>query len=205
MSENPSPAANPFAGHRKASARGLDRRTARTRAALLKAFNELIIAEGWGGFTAADVAARADVGRSTLYEHFQGKEDLLGQAMGPMLAVLASAGGPGDEGGRLEWVVAHFWDARRLARALLTGGAQPVVARSLAAHLETRLGPTPKDTALKGAAAPGLPRPLAASLIARAQLGLLEDWLTGRHHAAAAALAEALRATTRALTAALVS
>ncbi len=177
----------------------LDRRAVRTRAALIKAFNELVLSRGWDDFTAADVAAHADIGRSTLYEHFNGKEAMLSEAMRPLLAVLAEAGGPAPAAARLEWVVAHFWDQRRYARQMLASGAAPVIARSLTGHVEARLA---RD--LPGApAAPALPRPAAAALIARAQLGLLEDWLSGRHHASAAILAEALSATTAALVTAL--
>lgn len=173
----------------------LDRRITRTRAALIQAFNQLVLGGPWDGFTAADVAARANVGRSTLYQHFQGKEAILGEAMRPLLSVLAEAGAVDQPEAKLDWVVAHFWEQRRFGRQLLAEGAGPVIARALATHVEARLT---RDVSRLDEG-PALPRPTAASLIARAQLGLLEDWLTGRCSVTAPAMAAALRRSTLAL------
>ncbi|HWE45881.1 MAG TPA: helix-turn-helix domain-containing protein [Caulobacteraceae bacterium] len=173
----------------------LDRRRARTRAALLKAFNDLVLSTGWDHFSAADVAVRADVGRSTLYEHFQGKEAMLAEAMRPLLSVLAEAGGAAPAALRLDFVVAHFWEQRRFARLLLATGAWAAILRELARHVEARLSRECAQTP----GGPTLSRPAAAALIARAQLGLLEDWLVGHHHASVETLTRAMRATTNAL------
>ncbi len=54
-----------------------DRRVRRTRNALREALIELIVERGYGATTVADIAERADVGRSTFYVHFADKEDLL--------------------------------------------------------------------------------------------------------------------------------
>jgi AcrR family transcriptional regulator len=186
-----------MSGNANAVETPLDRRRQRTRKALLAAFNELVLSTGWDHFTAADVAARADVGRSTLYEHFQGKEAMLGEAMRPLLSVLAEAGGEAAPE-RLTWVIAHFWEQRRYARTMMATGANAAIQRALAVHVEARLGRRPSAPDR-----PTLSRPAAAALIARAQLGLLEDWLTGHHHASVETLTEAMRATTSALVAAL--
>jgi AcrR family transcriptional regulator len=54
-----------------------DRRTARTRCALHDALIALILRKGYEAVTVRDIIDEADVGRSTFYAHYTGKEDLL--------------------------------------------------------------------------------------------------------------------------------
>ncbi len=53
-----------------------DRRKQRTRKAAVGAFIELRMTEGYDAVAMTAVAERADLGRSTLYEHFRTKDDL---------------------------------------------------------------------------------------------------------------------------------
>jgi AcrR family transcriptional regulator len=54
----------------------IDRRAARTRAMLQKAHLSLILEKGYDAVTVDDICAAADVGRSTFYGHYSGKDDL---------------------------------------------------------------------------------------------------------------------------------
>jgi AcrR family transcriptional regulator len=54
----------------------IDRRVARTRETLHKALQSLILRRGYESITVADILAEANIGRSTFYAHFAGKEDL---------------------------------------------------------------------------------------------------------------------------------
>src|SRR5574337_330145 len=54
----------------------LDRRIRRTRKLLQDALLSLILEKSYDEVTVQDVIDRANVGRSTFYAHFQGKEDL---------------------------------------------------------------------------------------------------------------------------------
>ncbi len=58
-----------------------DRRAQRTYRALQEALAELIIERGWDDISVQDICDRADVGRSTFYMHFSGKERLLARAL----------------------------------------------------------------------------------------------------------------------------
>jgi AcrR family transcriptional regulator len=55
----------------------IDRRAARTRKALYEALISLILRKGYEAITIQDLIDEADVGRSTFYAHYTGKEDLL--------------------------------------------------------------------------------------------------------------------------------
>lgn len=54
-------------------------RSARTRNALLDAAKTIFGETGYARTSHADIAAEADIGRTTFYEHFSSKEDLLVQ------------------------------------------------------------------------------------------------------------------------------
>ena len=109
--------------HREGST---DRRVQRTRRALVMAFNRLILERGYGALTPSDVAAEADVGRSTFYEHYRGLDDLLGQTIVPVLRPMARGCMEPTMPAATLQVVEHFWTNRALARALLQSGAHAV-------------------------------------------------------------------------------
>jgi AcrR family transcriptional regulator len=56
--------------------RPIDRRIARTRAMLQKAHISLILEKGYEATTVEDICEAADIGRSTFYAHYTGKDDL---------------------------------------------------------------------------------------------------------------------------------
>jgi hypothetical protein len=54
-----------------------DRRMLKTKRALAAAFKDLLLEKGYDAITIRDIIDRADVGRSTFYAHYEGKEQLL--------------------------------------------------------------------------------------------------------------------------------
>lgn len=57
--------------------RSIDRRVARTRAMLHDALIALVMEKGYESITVEDICKRANVGRSTFYGHYTGKDDLM--------------------------------------------------------------------------------------------------------------------------------
>ena len=57
----------------------MDRRQRKTRQAIYEAFEQLMADEHYSQITVAQIIERADVGRSTFYDHFETKDDLLAQ------------------------------------------------------------------------------------------------------------------------------
>src|SRR3989337_392751 len=72
-------------------AEAIDRRAARTRKALHGALMSLILRQGYEATTIQDIIDEADVGRSTFYDHYTGKEDLLRKGFQTMRRELAEA------------------------------------------------------------------------------------------------------------------
>lgn len=165
--------------------RSSDRRVARTRQALLQAFIALVQETSYAGIRVGDIVARADVGRSTFYDHFSGKDDMLLASMGWIFAVLAGAADPASPRERVESLVAHFWGNRRLARAVLAPPIERKLRRALTDAILDVLG---GDPAL---------RRLDAVRIAAGQLGLLDAWTRGEVTAEPGQIADALIAVAR--------
>jgi AcrR family transcriptional regulator len=165
-------------------ARGPDRRVERTIRSLLQAFIALMFERNYRTISVADIAQRADVGRSTFYEHFRSKDEILLKSMAWMFATLANVVGPADNSEALANLVAHFWDNRRLARVVLSPPIEAKLRRALAAEIEARL-------AGRADAGPVAAR-IAATRIAAGQLGLLEAWTKGELTASPEQINEAI-------------
>ena len=166
-----------------------DQRIARTRLSLLAAFNALIVERGYAKMTVGDVIKQACVGRSTFYEHFETKEDILEQSLGPVFSVLADALVEPDLSERLCDIIAHFWENRRLARVMFSGTTRPLVSRFLSDLIQERLA----EIARKAhGAKPLVPLRLMAAHLAEAQLGLIEAWCSGKASSTPEAVARML-------------
>ena len=159
----------------------MDRRAARTRTALIEAFNQLALSQR-KTIRVADIVAEANVGRSTFYEHYKSAEDIHLQAMTRPFALLADAAAGIGEEERLTGLLRHFWENRQLARASFTGRMQDKVTRLLAAMVEERLGE----------AALAIPARLAAMQLAEAALAPIRGWVMAEAPCTAEALAGAL-------------
>ncbi|MBO9714983.1 TetR family transcriptional regulator [Sphingomonas sp.] len=172
----------------------LDRRVARTRSALVAAFNHLMLVRRQRHIKVDDIVAEADVGRSTFYEHFASADALMLQAMRTPMAPLADAAAGAGDLARVTWVLEHFWENRQRARELL-GRMDAQVVRVLAEMVAERLE-------ARGAALT-IPLPIAARQLADAALGPVRSWLMAEAPCTPAVLAEAICRAGTALTSAL--
>ncbi|MFP3944056.1 MAG: TetR/AcrR family transcriptional regulator [Alphaproteobacteria bacterium] len=161
-----------------------DRRVERTRAALIKAFNELFLTRRSGSIRVSDIVEHANVGRSTFYEHYAGAADLRMQAMARPLAVLADAltGQCGPD--RLSGLLEHFRENRQRARAVFTGREGEQVTRLLAGMLEERLSGEGTE--------PAIPMRLAALQLAAASMAPIRGWVCAEGSCPPARLAQTL-------------
>lgn len=172
----------------------LDRRSQRTRAALQTAFVRLLLKDGYEELKIGAVALDANVGRSTLYEHYRTKQDLLQATLHAPFSILAALLQPGGSIDPVIGVLNHFRDQQQLARVLLGWPTRPVLGRTLAALIVERLK-------CAASAPASVPAEITARQIADAQLALIECWVLGRPSCDIDAAAQALKATTRALAA----
>ena len=102
----------------------IDRRVAKTKAALEKALVSLILRKGYETTTVEDICAEANVGRSTFYGHFTSKDDLKRSGL-IHLRKLLTASQPQHGGQSLGFSLAMFEHATQhidLFHALSKGG-----------------------------------------------------------------------------------
>ncbi|WDI33086.1 TetR/AcrR family transcriptional regulator [Hyphococcus flavus] len=145
-----------------------DRRKTRTRNALLAAFNDLILKGRKKTIGISDVIEKANVGRSTFYEHYSNAQDLHMQALARPLSILADAAtGQGDTA-KLQKLLEHFWENRQRARDTFYG-QRDQVGRLLAGQIEERLEASGQDSVL--------PRKLASMQIAESALAVIRGWI----------------------------
>lgn len=174
-----------------------DRRSLKTRAALHAAFVDLLLARGYEALQVGEVSDRANVGRSTFYEHFGSKADLLRASLATPFGHLAGMVLPGaSPAGIVPWLQ-HFREHRPVVRVLLGWPTRPLLSQTLGALVADRL--RERDEAGAG----GFPVELTARLVADAQLALLDIWIGGRPAAGAEDIAAALRRASAALAGAL--
>lgn len=151
------------------AAEDLDRRSQRTRKAVFDAFTRLIFSQRYSAIRTSDPIEAAGVGRSTFYEHFRNKDDVMVWAIDPIFEPLAEAAAGRGNAARVRFVVDHVWERRALARVMFEPPLAPKMHRKLAAMIEARLG----------AGEEGVPPAMIAAASAAAQLALLRVWLSG--------------------------
>lgn len=143
-----------------------DSRARRTRAALVEAFNRLVLSRAKRDIRVADIVSQAKVGRSTFYDHYPSADALHLDALRRPFAPLAdAAAGFGDEAA-LTHILAHFWEYRQRARRTFGERTQQLLAEMVVERLN----------------APELciARPLAARQLAAAAHAPVVAWLAGQ-------------------------
>lgn len=159
-----------------------DRRIARTREALIGAFNHIFLSRRQRHIRVADIVAEANIGRSTFYEHFSSADDILLQSLARPMAALADAAAGKGELGAVTFLLAHFWENRARARDLMAGPMDARMTRLLAGMIEERL----EGRTL------AIPVRLAALQLAEAAFAPVRGWMAAEAPCSPEALAAAI-------------
>lgn len=149
----------------------IDRRRQRTRDAIRKAFISLAVKRRYDEFSTTELIATAKIGKSTFYEHYRGKDDVLRSLMEGMLGELAHAATGQLGPARLRFLVSHFWSNRRLGKSVFGPPLVQPIRRRLAELIEDALCKQPRKT--------GPTKRARALYIAAGQIGVLHAWLSG--------------------------
>jgi len=157
-----------------------DRRVRRTRQALIGALIELVLQKRYDAITIQNLLDRADVGRSTFYAHYRGKDDLLLRSFEGLLEMLDQAmdgaGGPGARLAPVRELFCHIGQMREFHRALVRAhmldrayqAGTSVLSRTIARRLAAGAAHPDGDTARLAALAHGF---------AGALFGMLRWWV----------------------------
>jgi AcrR family transcriptional regulator len=146
----------------------------------------LVLERGYEAVTASNLAKLANIGRSTFYEHFLGVDEVLAFSIARLLAPLVTSSMKAEMDPSMVMIIQHFWDNRKVARAMFAGEGHTVVLRLLTEQFETAL-------VARSEAGPSLASPkLAAAFLAAGALALLGVWLSGQASGSAGQIAHAL-------------
>jgi AcrR family transcriptional regulator len=178
----------------------IDRRTERTRTALMSAFIRVLLAEGYEVVTVERIAEEANVGRSTFYMHYRSKEAILRESMKRPSSILAVIVGHDVPPGIIARQLEHFYEQRQRNHIFFSGPVREIWTDCLAQLIAPRLAAVARNARTR----PILPLPLIAKQIAEQQLALIANWLSGKPGPGADAVAEGLVAGTRATLGALL-
>jgi len=162
----------------------IDRRVARTRTSLHQALISLILEKGYDSITVEEICQAANVGRSTFYLHYMGKDDLKQSGLDGLrrqLVGTAAHSGKGEGSQRLGFSLAMFEHARDhvdLYRALAgsRGGAvalgtiRQILSELVRAELVATVNKTLPDA---------VPRELVVQYFVGAYMAVLTWWLDG--------------------------
>ena len=177
-----------------------DRRTERTRHALMSAFVGEVLSRGYEEISVEDIVKRANVGRSTFYMHYKSKDDLLREAISRPSSILAVIVGGEVTGEMVAPQLIHFHEQRARNGTFFRDPIRRIWARRLAEMIEPRLTKLVRATR----AQPCLPLTLIATQVAESQIALVTNWLTQKPGIAAPVIAQALIAATHAAVRALL-
>ncbi|HLJ84794.1 MAG TPA: helix-turn-helix domain-containing protein [Candidatus Eremiobacteraceae bacterium] len=157
-------------------------RNDRVRVSVLEEFAKVVVSIPYPELSVKRIARAARVGRSSFYEHFEAKDDLLRQSLAPLLRILALAGCGRGNLAQTQAVLEHFQEHRERALAIFAIEAHDAVLCALADLLEEELE--------RSQVAPLQTLRLRAIHIAGGQLTAITDWLRDDRGVKAAALAQ---------------
>lgn len=155
----------------------IDRRSARTRQALVGALAGLVRRKRYDAVTVRDIVGAAAIGHSTFYAHFTGKDDLLRECFRMLRRRLAAmdADRRHDPDGLAfsPAVFAHAAGHRAIYRALAGGPGGRIAAEEITGIISDRLRRYP----LRLAGGGRLPRDMQQRYVLSTFLAVLTWWL----------------------------
>lgn len=159
----------------------MDTRTERTRRALRDALFELAGERGFEAVSVSDIAERAQVNRSTFYQHYPDRDTLLADTLDEaateagvnLEAIVADLEGPTPEPVKL--FMAHIAQHRELYRSVLVDPGSPTFLARIRAKFSALIGAA---VSLPEAAPPaGVPIDVIVSSVTGSIIGMISTWL----------------------------
>jgi AcrR family transcriptional regulator len=160
----------------------VQRRVARTKAAIEDAFVQLVLRQGYSTVSIEDIADQADVARATFYAHYASKDAVLfsvfGRLIDDLMQRIAYQSGPWDEVRRdaVQAVYRCAAESPDIYRACLSDARLresyiSTLSRFVEQNFRRRLKALKKE--------PRIPVPVMARGFVGGLLAILEAWLAG--------------------------
>ncbi len=143
----------------------------KARVAIVRAFQRLVLERSFEQITVGTIIAAADVGRSTFYEHFRSKEDVLRVSLSPLVTALAELIDTDRVTERLLGMLEHLLDQAGMVQTYLRGSLSPFVVDCLAVEIDRKLAERSYPSAAH------IPRQMLAAQIAETIFGIIRSWV----------------------------
>ena len=150
-----------------------DRRVKRTKLLVFEAFFQMVQSSRYDELKTIHIIEKSGIGKSTFYEHFAGKDDVLSKSLEYPMSVFASSLIGGGDHENTKGVLNHFWERRMFARVILQHPTRSVVDSCLRSLIVTELASEVTLNANSHNYA-------KACLLSSGFLSLLYEWLVGR-------------------------
>ena len=156
----------------------MDRRRRKTRAAIFSALDGLLEEKDYDSITVSNIIDRADVGRTTFYDNFETKDDLLDQLCQSLFDHVAeSASAENSRGGEVfDHLLWHLKEDDDRALRMLASRNSEVFARYFTGRLEGLVASRVSPTWLQAA---GMPESVAVRLVSSGFVELVRWWSRG--------------------------
>lgn len=181
-----------------------DARAQKTRRALLTSLRGLVAERRYDEFDVSDIVDQAEVGRSTFYDHYRGKDDMILATMSGMLDTMAGVAAERDDTPQLDWVLRHFLENKKFALHCFSPNSGLPLAARVTRELAKRIEAHLRARQVGRSFAPALPIAWIAAQIAEAQFALVRAWLADDAVCDSLTLAQGMRASAQGTLSALV-
>jgi AcrR family transcriptional regulator len=166
--------------------KSVDRRVQRTRQLLNETLMALIVEVGYDAITVQDIIDRANLGRSTFYAHYQGKDDLLLSGMAEVVHSLIGGDEDSpetDDGKRADRrilstlpIFRHAQEQYDLHKAIMGGRGIDLIIKTIQDHLSSHIQEQIERLVPEGQT-PSVPPVVMANYLAGSLMTLLSWWL----------------------------
>ena len=161
-----------------------DARSLRSRLAIRNAFFGMVLERRYYEIKIDHIVEQAGIARSTFYEHFKSKDELLASSLEGPFSRLANLVDDTTTKEELIEILEHFWQNRAMARGIFNGTIRKKVGLTLAGMIQNKLATQLTDKKL--------PLPLISIQLSEMLLAPIAAWLRGQAQCSATMLADIL-------------